>query len=368
MKKNNMKIVLTIIVIAAVIVGALSFGMKKEEVTITDKVDKLNTTSKTTMPSTTKVTIPSYQEELITIDECENIYETLMKDPTRYSLDNLTNCGYENVYDKFNYVKKFSSTYTFEDLSTKLNDNLSEYLETTVTNNTTNIKFKVETGNENYKNEKIAGVVKTFYDFNTSSKELNVFYFTSNGIYRLYFDNIYSINKYTFKKITDKTNYKKIVVHRLGNDRLENVFFYVDNNDKYINIETLTIEKNQKNIFYEDNSIKINKDRTIYINGSVKPSKVHLYVTNTNNKIIYVIDSDGYLYGYSYIEKEDKEQFQRLYTTRITEILYNKNKLALNRYNQTITTENDKPNYIIIFNDNSIRVLDYQETIPVLNN
>ena len=361
MKKKH-TLLYSLVVIATIIIGVLSFSGRKEPTIVANRVARNKTTKKTT----TKATIPAEQEVEITYDECSNIYTTLLNNSSSYSLENIKNCGYENVYDKNNITKVFTGTnYIVEPLNKTLDTRLSSIIHLSIDNNTTNIEFELD--DENVKIEKIAGVTDTYYDLNTYSNEVNIFFFTNNGVFRLYIDNYNSIKKYTFDKVSSKTTYTGMAVHRLGTDNKENVYFYIDKNNKYTNVSTNTTEKYINNIFYEDNNIKINKDRTLYVNGHLKPYKANLYMVDPNGIIINVVDADNYLYGYVHDDKENVDKFQKIENSRVSEVLYNKTKLIMNKYNRMTSIDNENPNYIIVFRNKTIKVLEYKISIPLLN-
>ena len=368
MKKGKQTMVFAGIIITALIIGLLSFKGSKAEVKVNEKIT-ITRTTKTKATTTTKVTMKPSDDELITVEQCENIVNTLAKDPSAYSLENIKNCGYENIYDRYNYIRKFSGKYMsltslFEGIPNSIRG-----IDIVINNNTYNINFDLHANNQEKtsKTEKIAGVTKTLYDINPYTREVNIFFITNNGVYRFFADNTDTITKYSFDKISDNTKYTEMSVNRLGTNKTKNVFYYVQDN-KYINIVSNTVEKNIKNVFYEDEAIKINNDRTFYISGNVKPFKVIYYITDSSDIITNIIDSDGYLYGYTETGKNNEKVFQKIDNSRISEILFNKNKITYNRYGRITTVENDNPNFILIFYDNSLRLLDYNEDIPLLNN
>ena len=154
MKKKH-TLLYSIVVIATIIIGVLSFSGRKEPTIVANRVARTKITKKTT----TKATIPAEQEVEITYDECSNIYTTLLKDSSSYSLENIKNCGYENVYDKNNITKIFNGTdYTVEPLNKTLDTRLSSIIKLSIDNNTTNIEFELD--DENVKIEKIAGLIQ----------------------------------------------------------------------------------------------------------------------------------------------------------------------------------------------------------------
>ncbi len=365
MRNDKHTMILAGIIITAIIIGVISFRGSKSEIKVKDKIT-ITRTTRTTTSTTSKATMKIEDEEIITVEECDDLISTLKKNPSAYSLENIKNCGYENVYNKYTITRRFNSAnINMESLSVGL-PKFKSSIDVTISNNTHNINFELYNNNEKTnKTEKIAGVTKTLYDINVSTNELNIFFITNNGVYRFYVNNSNMITKYSLDKISNNPDYQEIVVNRIGINKNDNIYYFKHNN-KYINIVTNTTEKNLNNIFYEDNIIKINTDRTIYINGSVKPFKVNYYITDSSNKITNIIDSDGYLYGY--VDNGKQIDFPKIDMSRISEILLNKNKVGYNRYGRIITIENDKPNFIIIFSDNSLSVLDYEQDIPLLKN